>query len=310
MLFIGIDVSKQKLDVAVHPGDERWSVSNDEKGVSSCVEKLVELHPTLIVLEATGGLETPLAAALAVAQLPAAVVNPRQVRGFAKALNRLVKTDAIDAALLASFAEAVRPEPRPVNDEATRRLSALLTRRRQLLEMIVAEKNRLSSATEKTVRQRIAHHLHFLKQELKSLEGDLDQQIRETPIWREKDELLQSVPGVGPGVSRTLLGELPELGQLDRKQIAALVGVAPFNRDSGSMRGTRHIYGGRRQVRSLLYMAAVVATRWNPNLRRFYLALRAAGKPGKVALVACMRKLLVMLNVIVRDGRRWSPEAV
>lgn len=203
----------------------------------------------------------------------------------------------------------MRPGPRPVNDEATRRLSALLTRRRQLLDMFVAEKNRLSSATEKTVRQRISHHLHFLKEELKALDGDLDQQIRETPIWREKDELLQSVPGVGPGLSRTLLGELPELGELDRKRIAALVGVAPFNCDSGSMRGTRHIWGGRTQVRSLLYMAALVATRWNPTVRRFYLSLRAAGKPAKVALVACMRKLLVILNAILRDRQRWTREA-
>jgi transposase len=309
LVFVGIDVSKKKLDVALRPSQEAWSVTNDEQGISACVTKLAALSPTLIVLEATGGLEMRVAAALAVAGLPTAVVNPRQVRGFAKALSLLAKTDAIDAGVLARFAESVRPESRAVNDEATQRLSALLTRRRQLLEMIVAEKNRLSSATEKTVRQRISHHLHFLKEELGSLDGELDQQIRASPVWREKDELLQSVPGVGPGLSRTLLGELPELGKLNRKQIAALVGVAPFNRDSGTLRGKRRIWGGRAQVRAPLYMAVVAATRWNPTLRRFYLSLRQLGKPAKVALVACMRKLLVILNALVRDGQRWNPEA-
>ena len=308
-MYVGIDVSKKRLDVAIRPSGERWSTANDEAGIASCVQRLSTLAPQLVVLEATGGLEMALAAALSVAGLPVVVVNPRQVKGFAKALNLLAKTDALDAALLAQFAEAVKPEPRPLADEAAQQLSDLLTRRRQMIEMLVAEKNRLASAATKAVKQRISYHLHFLKEELKSLDADLDQRIRESPIWREKDELLRSVPGVGPAVSRTLLGELPELGTLTGKQIAALVGVAPFNRDSGAMRGRRQIWGGRGRVRAILYMGAVTAARCNPVLRRFYASLLAAKKPAKVALVACMRKLLVILNAMLRDERPWSPEA-
>jgi len=308
-MFVGIDVSKKTLDIAVRPSGENWSVANDDKDIRQLVQKLQALKPQAVVLEATGGLELPVATALAVGGLPVVVVNARQVRAFAKAVNQLAKTDAIDAALIARFAEAVRPEPRPVPDAASQRLSELLTRRRQLVEMLVSEKNRLAQAMTKPVQQRISYHLHFLREELKGIDLDLDNEIRETPIWREKDELLQSVPGVGPTVSRVLLGGLPELGTLSGKQIAALVGVAPFNRDSGTMRGRRCIWGGRAQVRSMLYMAAVTAARCNPVLQRFYRALRDAGKPARVALTACMRKLVVILNAMLRDRRPWTPEA-
>jgi transposase len=308
-MFVGIDVSKKTLDVAVRPSKEQWSESNDEAGVRSLCERMQAMKPQMIVLEATGGLELPIASALAVAGLPVAVVNPRQVRQFAGALNRLVKTDAVDAQVIAHFAEAVKPEARPIPDAAAQRLSELLSRRRQVVEMIAAEKNRLAVATTKPVRQRITYHLHFLKEELKSIDQELDEQIRASPIWRDKADLLRSVPGVGPAVSRMLIGELPELGKLSGKKIAALVGVAPFNRDSGTMRGQRHIWGGRRHVRSMLYMAAVTAARCNPVLKPFYKGLRAAGKPTRVALTACMRRLLVILNAMVRDNRAWSPEA-
>jgi len=307
-MFIGIDVSKTKLDVAVRPSGERWSVSNEEKGVSQLCQRLQSLSPQMVVLEATGGLELPVASALAVAKLPVAVVNPRQVRHFAKALNRLAKTDAIDADVIAQFAEAVKPELRPIADADMQRFSELLTRRRQLVEMLVSEKNRLAVATTKPVKQRISYHLHFLKEELKSLDQELEKEIRASPLWREKDDLLQSVPGVGPVVSRVLIGELPELGSLTGKEIAALVGVAPFNHDSGKLRGQRHIFGGRAYVRTTLYMAAVCGTRWNPVLKRFYAKLLAAGKPAAVALTACIRKLLVILNAMVRDQRPWAPE--
>jgi len=308
-VFIGIDVSKKKLDVAARPSGEQWSVGNDEKGVVELCERLRQLSPTIVVLEATGGLELPVATALAVTRVPVAVVNPGQVRHFAKALNRLAKTDAIDAQVIAQFAEAVRPEPRPIADMEAQRFSELLTRRRQLVEMLVSEKNRLAVATTKPVKQRISYHLHFLKEELKSLDQEIDTQIRASAVWREKDDLLQSVPGVGPTVSRVLIGELPELGRLTGKEIAALVGVAPFNHDSGSLRGQRHIFGGRAYVRTMLYMAAVSAARCNPVLKRFYAKLRAAGKPAAVALTACIRKLLVILNAMVRDQRPWAPEA-
>jgi transposase len=307
-MFVGIDVSKKTLDVAVRPGGEQWSVKNDDEGLRALCERLGTLKPQLVVLEATGGLDAPIVTALAVAGLPAVVVNPRQVRQFAGALNRLAKTDAIDAQVIAHFAEAVKPEVRPLPDADAQRFSELLARRRQVVEMIAAEKNRLHTAATKQVKQRISYHLHFLKEELKSIDQDLDGQIRESPIWREKDDLLQSVPGVGPAVSRMLIGELPELGHLSGKQIAALVGVAPFNRDSGATRGKRSIWGGRRHVRAMLYMAAVTAARCNPVLQRFYKSLRTAGKPARVALTACIRKLLVMLNAMVRDNRPWTPE--
>jgi transposase len=308
-MFVGVDVSKAKLDVAFRPEGESFGVDNDESGTAECVRRLRELRPQLVVVEATGGFETAFVAAAAVAALPVVVVNPKQVRHFAKAVGRLAKTDSIDALVIAQFAEAVRPELRPIADEASERLSALLSRRRQVLEMIVAEKNRLASTREKQVRQRITYHLHFLKQELGELDDDLDGEIRASPAWREKEDLLRSVPGVGPVVARTLMAELPELGQLDRKRIAALVGVAPMNNDSGTLRGQRRIQGGRARVRTALYMAAVVGSRFNPRLKSFYEVLRANGKSAKVALIACARKLLVILNALVRDGQRWNPEA-
>lgn len=307
-MIVGIDVSKASLEVAVRPEGGGFQVGNEEAGISECINRLRELKPQLVVVEATGGLETALVAAAAVAQLPIVVVNPKQVRHFAKATGRLAKTDRIDAAIIAHFGEAVRPELRPIEGEASERLTALLSRRRQVLEMIVAEKNRLASTREKQVRQRITYHLHFLKQELGELDDDLDVEVRSSPAWREKDDLLRSVPGVGRVLARTLLAELPELGQLDRKRIAALVGVAPMNNDSGSLHGQRHIQGGRARVRTALYMAALVASRFNPRLKRFYESLRARGKGGKVALTACMRKLLVILNAMVRDRRPWSAE--
>jgi transposase len=308
LIWIGVDVAKKKLDVFVRPAAESWTSSNDENGIVECVQKLQERKPQLVVLEATGGWEMPLAAALAIASVPVAIVNPRQVRSFARALNLFAKTDAIDAELLAHFAEVVNPEPRAVNEPATEKLSELVTRRRQVIAMTVAEKNRLGAARSENIRQRISYLLHVLKDELKSIDDEMKDEIQRSPIWREKDELLQSVPGVGPTVSRTLLAELPELGQLNRKQVAALVGLAPFNRDSGTLQGRRTIWGGRSQVRTALYMAVVAALRCNTVLKRFYRSLRDAGKPAKVALTACMRKLIVVLNALLRDGVRWSPE--
>ncbi len=307
-MFVGIDVSKASLDVAFRPEGASFQVGNDEAGIAECVRRLQEVKAQLVVVEATGGFETALVAAAAIAQLPIVVVNPRQVRHFAKAIGRLAKTDRIDAAVIAHFGEAVRPELRPLESEASERLTALLSRRRQVLEMIVAEKNRLGAMREKQMRQRITYHLHFLKQELAELDEDLDAEVRSSPAWREKDDLLRSVPGVGRVLARTLLAELPELGRLDRKRIAALVGVAPMNNDSGSLHGQRRIQGGRAHVRTALYMAALVASRFNPRLKRFYDSLRASAKTGKVALVACMRKLLVILNALVRSGQRWNAE--
>jgi transposase len=305
-VFVGIDVSKKTLDVAVRPGEQLWSVSNDEAGIAELCERLTALQPECIVLEATGGLELPAATALAVAKLPVAVVNPRQVHHLGKMLNMLAKTDALDARLIARFAELMKPEPRPIPDAEAQRFSDLLSRRSQVVEMIAAEKNRLSVVPTKTVKERITYHLHFLKDELKSIEKDLDKQIRASPVWREKDDLLQSVPGIGPAMSRTIIAELPELGTVNAKQVAALVGVAPFNRDSGQMKGRRSIHGGRKQVRKVLYMATVAAIRCNPVLKRFYATLKASGKPSLVALTACMRKLIVILNAMMRDNRPWT----
>lgn len=302
--FVGIDVAKATLDVAVRPSGERWSAPNDEAGISALVARLRPLAPALIVLEATGGFETATVAAVAAAGLAVVVANPRQVRDFARATGQLAKTDVLDAQVLALFAERVRPEPRPLPDEAARGLDALLTRRRQLLEMRTAEQNRLGFAPA-AVRRDITQHIHWLERRLRDVDSDLEQVIRTSPLWRAKEDLLRSVPGVGPVVSRTLLGELPELGTLTHKQIAALVGVAPRARDSGTLRGKRMVWGGRAPVRAVLYMGALVATRHNPAIRAFYERLRAAGKPAKVALVACMRKLLTILNAILRTGTPW-----
>ena len=305
-LFVGIDVSKDRLDVAVRPTGETWQVPYDAEGISSLAENLRELAPQLVVLEATGGMELAVAGELALAEVPIAVVNPRHVRNFARAAGKLAKTDALDARVLAHFAEAMQPEPRPLPDATTQELKALVARRRQLVEMITAEKNRMRTAT-RSIRPKVQEHVRWLEEDLQNLDQDLGDFMRSSPMWKDKDELLRSTPGVGPVLSMTLLSDLPELGALNRGEIAALVGVAPFNRDSGTLRGKRTVWGGRSQVRAALYMAALVATRYNPVLRDFYQRLCAAGKPKKVALTACMRKLLTILNVMVRDNRHWNP---
>ncbi|MDP9351333.1 MAG: IS110 family transposase [Chloroflexota bacterium] len=306
--YVGIDVSKARLDVAARPGGERWSVDNDEAGINELLAKLTGMAPSLVLLEASGGYERPVTAALAVAGLPVVVVNPRQARDFAKATGKLAKTDELDAQALAHFAEAVRPPVKPLPDEQARELSAVLARRRQVVGMLVAERNRLHGAAS-AVRPRIEAHIGFLQTELDDLDKDLERKIRDTPLWREKDDLLRSVPGVGPVVSVTLLAELPELGTLDHKRLAALVGVAPLNRDSGTLRGKRTVWGGRARIREVLYMGTIAATRFNPAIGEFYQRLLAKGKPKKVALTACMRKLLVILNSMLRHGTRWLPTA-
>jgi transposase len=304
-IFVGIDVSKARLDVAMRPWDETESVSNDGAGIDSLVKRLKEIRPALIVLEATGGFERHVMRALASAELAVVAANPRQVRDFAKATGQLAKTDRIDAIILARFAEAVRPSVRPMPDEVTLELRALVARRRQITEMIVAETNRLSGAAQ-PLRKRINAHIDWLKKELQRADHDLDHSIRHSPIWCENEDLLKSVPGIGPVVSRTLLAELPELGTLNRKQIAALVGIAPLNRDSGTFKGRRVIWGGRATVRATLYMAALVASRRNLVIRAFYQRLRNAGKAPKIALVACMRKLLTILNSMIKHKSHWS----
>lgn len=306
LVFVGIDVSKAYLDVAERPGRGPTRLPNDEVGIAQLVAQVTAVRPTLIVLEATGGLELPVVAALAAAGLAVAVVNPRQVRDFAKAVGQLAKTDALDAQVLAHFAAVIRPQPRPLPDAERQALAALLTRRRQVLEMLVAEQQRLGS-TAVALRPRIAAHIAWLRQERDDLDAELRQQIRQSPAWREDDELLQSVPGVGPVLATTLIADLPELGQLDRKQIAALVGVAPLNCESGILRGRRIIWGGRAQVRAALWMGTLVAVQHNPVLRAFYARLLAAGKPKKVALTACMHKLLTILNALLRHRTRWDP---
>lgn len=304
--FVGIDVSKAQLDVALLPSDERWSQPNTPDGMTQLAQRLACLRPARIVLEATGGLEQPLAAQLAAQGLPVVVVNPRQVRDFARSTGRLAKTDRLDAQAIARFAQAIRPDLRPLPDEQTRELEALVTRRRQVVEMLAAEENRRASASE-GVRPRIEAHLGWLREELKQIDDQLDQTLRQSPLWRAKENLLRSVPGVGRVVSMTLLAQLPELGRLSGKQIAALVGVAPFNADSGTRRGRRMIWGGRKALRSALYMAALVATRHNGVIRDFYERLLARGKAKKAALTACMRKLLVTLNAMVKHGTHWNP---
>lgn len=307
-VFVGIDVAKRHLDLAVHPSGEHWQQEYTEAGLSDLVERVGALQPTLIVLEATGGLELQVVGALAAAGQPVVAINPRQARDFAKATGRLAKTDALDAAVLARFAAVLRPELRPLPDAATQALAALMTRRRQVVEMLTAEKNRRHTATD-PVRGEIDEHIRWLEQCLKRLDTDLAQRVKTSPAWRAAAELLQSVPGVGPVLTTTLLAELPELGTLDRKAIAALVGVAPLNRDSGTKRGQRAIWGGRANVRTVLYLGAFVACRWNPVIKACYERLRAAGKPPKVARVACMRKLVIILNSMLRDQTTWTPRA-
>lgn len=304
-LFVGIDVSKATLDVATSPGGEKWHLANAEPAIRELVAKLRRLRPHRIVLEATGGYEHPVVAACATAGLPVVVANPRQIRDFARSTGQLAKTDAIDAHILALFAARVQPPERPLPDAARQTLDALLTRRRQLLDMLTAERNRLEHAVP-AVRRDITAHIKWLERRLRDVDKDLDTAIQQSPLWRAQEDLLRTVPGIGPIVSRTLLGELPELGTLSHKQIAALVGLAPLNRDSGTRRGHRMIWGGRAPVRSVLWMAAIVASRHNPVIRAFYQRLLAAGKPKKVALIACARKLLTILNAMMRTNTRWE----
>jgi transposase len=303
-VFVGIDVAKAQLDVAWRPDGAGCSAPHDEPGIARLVERVQSLQPQLIVLEATGGLELPLTGALAAAGLPVVVANPRQVRDFARATGQLAKTDRLDAQILAQFAATVRPIPRPLPEACTQELAALLTRRRQLIDMLTAEKNRLSSAL-KPIRKGIQAHITWLERRLAETDDDLSSTIQASAVWREKDDLLQSTPGVGRVLSTTLLASLPELGTLNRKQIAALVGVAPFARESGVWRGKRVVRGGRAPVRVALYMSALVATRYNPIIKAFYRRLRDAGKPAKVALTACMRKLLTILNAMVKHHTPW-----
>jgi len=304
--WVGIDVSKARLDVALGSAGELFSAVNDARGIAGLTQRLLELGPALVVLEASGGLETALVAELGAAQLPVVVVNPRQVRDFARATGQLAKTDALDARLLALFAERIRPAVRPLPSEQELELKALVARRRELVEMITAERNRLGSAP-KLLRKEIAAHIRWLEGRLKERDRDLDRMLRSSPLWREREDLLRAVPGVGPVLCATLLADLPELGALSRREIAKLVGVAPLNRDSGTMRGRRTVCGGRAQVRAALYMATLAAVRFNPVLKAFYLRLRGAGKPAKLALTAAMRKLLTILNAILKHRTPWSP---
>jgi len=306
-LYVGIDVAKQHVDVHVRPTDESFRVSRDDAGLGELVARLRCLTPTLVVLEATGGYEIAVAATLGGAGLPVAVVNPRQIRDVARATGQLAKTDALDARNIARFAEAVQPVARPLPTAQAQALAELVARRRQLVEMLGAETTRHQQAREPRVQRRIATHLRWLTKALAELERDLDDTLRASPLGRATDNLLQSVPGVGNVTAFTLIADLPELGHLDRRQIAALVGIAPINRDSGTLRGRRMIAGGRPMVRCVLYMATLTAVRFNPVIAHFYQRLIAAGRPKKVALTAAMRKLLTILNAILRDQRPWQP---
>jgi len=309
LVCVGIDISKAQLDIAVEPGGESLTVPYNGPGLATLITRLSQLAPRRSVVEATGGLERALLRALVDAALPVIAVNPRQVRDFAKATGQLAKADALDAAILARFAVVIQPPERALPDPQTQELAAVLARRRQIPAMRRAEQNRLDRASAR-VQKRIEAHLRWLNAELARLDEELDGMIAQRPVWREREDLLQSVPGIGPVMSRTVLAELPELGLLNRKQEAALVGVAPFNRDSGRLRGQRTIWGGRAPVRTALYMATLVATRWNPVIRKFYQRLRTAGKPPKVALVAAMRKLLTILNAMVHHGTPWRSAVV
>jgi transposase len=298
--FMGIDIAKTQLDLAVHGAGAPWQVAYDSAGLKQVVTQLRTLAPTLIVVEATGGLEIRLVSALVATSLPVAVVNPRQVRAFAHAAGILAKTDRLDAQVLAQFAAAMQPTPRPQPDAATQQLSAVLARRQQVVDMLTAEKNRLSQQLESALRKRLRAHITWLAKELERTEQELTQLIQQSPAWRAQDDLLQSAKGVGPVFSQTLLAEVPELGQLNRKQ------MAPFNRESGGYRGKRRIWGGRARVRAVLYMGALVATRHNPVIKAFYERLLAAGKEKKVALTACMRKLLTILNAMIKQQTKWQ----
>jgi transposase len=305
-IIAGIDVSKDHLDVAVRPSGEAFVVERNAAGLDALVARLRELAPYLVALEATGGYERIVAATLAGAALPVVVVNPAQVRAFAKALGKRAKTDPIDAAVIAHFAEATKPEPRPLPDEATRLLADLIARRRQIVEMIGAERQREKRVTLSHLRKSIGRLIKVLEKELNGLDADIGDAVRGSPAWRDKEDLLASVPGIGATIARTLIAELPELGQLGRRQIAALVGLAPFTRQSGQWRGRSFIAGGRIAVRAALFMGAMVAKKHNPVLKAFFNRLVAAGKPKMVALIAVARKLLTILNAILRDNRPWQ----
>lgn len=305
-LFVGIDVSKKELQVGLWPQDSGWSEVYDEQGVQRLVHRLQQRQPVLVVMEATGGLEQTVALALAAHKVPVAIVNPRQVRDFARALGKLAKTDQVDAQVLARFGSACELKPQDLPDEEHQKLEALLGRRRQLREMLTAEQNRLGACRSAVVKQQLKEHIQWLQKALEGVNTDIDGAIKSSSLWRAKEDLLRSVKGVGAITSSTLLAELPELGSLNRKQIAALVGVAPLCRDSGTFKGHRSIWGGRAMVRGVLYMATLVATRFNPTIEAFYRRLLARNKPKKVALVACMRKLLTILNSMLKHNNRWQ----
>ena len=304
--FVGIDVSRDRLDVHVRPGGEAFAVSRDGKGVEELLDRLRAVAPMLIAVEATGGFETIVAAAIGGAQLPLVVVNPAQVRHFAQAVGKRAKTDPIDAEMIARFAEAVKPAPRPVPDETARLLGELVARRRQIVEMLVAERQRETRVGNVRVRKSLARHIKVLERELQDLTDDISGLIRGSPAWRETEDLLVSVPGVAKGTSSSLLAEVPELGRLTRRQIASLIGVAPFTRQSGRWKGKSMIAGGRAPARTAIYMAALSASQHNPVLKAFYRRLLAAGKPKMVALIAVARKLLVILNAMIRDRKPWQ----
>jgi transposase len=306
--IVGIDVSKAELAIVEHASGRQWTSATTPAAIDALIAQLVADPPQLIVMEATAGYELPLAAACASAGLPVAIVNPRQVRAFAQAIGRTAKTDVIDASVLALFGARVQPLPRPVADADSQALADLVLRRRQLLDMLMAERHRLEHAPATgPVARNLRSHIRWLERCVRDVDDELGGAIQRSPVWRVQEDLLRSVPGIGPIVARTLLAELPELGQLDRRAIAALVGVAPFNRDSGQWRGRRMIWGGRASVRAALYMAALVATRYNPVMRALYQRLRAAGKPPKVALVAVMRKLLTTVNAMLKHQTAWNP---
>jgi transposase len=305
---VGIDVAKERLDVCIRPGGESFVVARTGAGIEELIGRLKKLAPRIVAVEATGGFETVVAAGLASAALPVVVVNPAQVRAFAQALGKRAKTDPIDAAVIAHFVEATKAEPRPLPDEMTRLLADLVARRRQIVEMMAAEGQRDRRLTDKRLKKSIARLRKALEKELAELDGEIDDQVRGSPVWAEKEDLLASVPGVGSIIARTLIAELPELGSLDRRKVAALVGLAPWTRQSGQWRGKSFIGGGRKSVRSVLFLAAMVAARHNPVLKRFRDKLVAAGKPKRLALIAVARKLLTMLNAILRDRRPWQPE--
>ena len=309
-MFVGIDVSKDRLDVHVRPGGESFAVERNGKGLEQLVERLQTLSPTLVALEATGGFETVVAAAVAGSGLPLAVVNPAQVRSFARAVGQHAKTDRVDAAVIAHFAEAIKPEPRPLADEMQQTLGELAARRRQIIEMMTAERQREKQATLRRVRKSLQRHIVVLEKELLEIDNDIDGMVRGSPIWREKEDLLSSMTGIGKTLARVLIAELPELGRLDRRRIASLVGLAPYTRQSGRWRGKSMIGGGRATVRAALFIAAMSASRHDPSLKALYLRLLATGKPKMVALIAVARKILTILNAIVRTNTPYRKASI